>query len=490
MRLRGPWILIPALLLGVLLFGCGKDDGPTSVPTSTPSPQAPAVPAAAPPSEASEPAAQTSSVPSSDAALSTDLAVIVNDRALPREKLDEIKDSLFDYYRRLYAQFGQDIRLLMTGAHGRLFELDLELAALDNLIVKGLVEGEAERRGIVISEEAIEEEFEAQYVQMLESQGMTEQELVEYFESHGYDIDEFKASGRESVSDQLLYEAVQRAVAGPIDASEETLRTYFDEHRADYETGEKVEASHILVESAESAQEIVEELAVGAAFDLLASERSIDTENAARGGKLGWFGRGEMVPEFEEAAFALEPGEISNPVQSQYGYHIILVTNRREAVRPAYEEVADRVRADLEDEISEERAGDWLDNAYESAEIRVIPPVLNAAYQQRREIDAGLAAFERLRDEGSVEEKYLSFIIGSIYELKIEAAESEKAELESEASDDPERASRIAALGAAIESARVAALAAYQQALADLGGDPEVQARIDELESQTPSQTP
>ena len=86
---------------------------------------------------------------------------------------------------------------------------------------------------------------------------------------------------------------------------------------------EMVNARHILVENEETAKEILAKLEAGEDWDTLASENSLDTSNKDNSGSLGWFGKGEMVSEFEEAAFALEPGQISEPVKTTYGYHII-----------------------------------------------------------------------------------------------------------------------------------------------------------------------
>lgn len=408
--------------------------------------------------------------------------IIVNGHPLDRAAFDSMRESILDYYAQLYAQFGIDIEVFRAGARGRLFDLDLDLTALTAVITRGLVEAEAERLGVVITGEETEAEFQKQYQAMLDTYGMTEQDLVDYFAIYGGTLEEFKEEGRASVTEQLLYAAVQQAVVGPIELSEDELRAYFEEHKADYSTEEQIEASHILVATAEEAQAILDELARGADFAELARTRSTDTGSAAQGGALGWFGRGVMAPEFEEAAFTLEVGETSGIVQTDFGFHIIRVTDRRAASEPEFEEVADRVRADAERAIARERFDAWLKAAREEATVVISDPILEAMYLKDLDLDRGIAAFERIRDEGVVEEEYISFIIGSLYEEKMASLQSEIELLTTQLPEGPEREAEIARVEGEVEKARQAALAAYQEALKAFPDDEDVQERISVLE--------
>ncbi|OIJ21372.1 hypothetical protein BKP45_00915 [Anaerobacillus alkalidiazotrophicus] len=119
----------------------------------------------------------------------------------------------------------------------------------------------------------------------------------------------------------------------------------------EYEAGKEVEASHILVSDLETAEEILDKLNDGEDFSELAQEHSIDPGSGAEGGQLGSFERGRMVPEFEEAAFSLEVGEISDPIQSDFGYHIIKVTDRT-----PFEESFEDVKEELEELLSRRQA--------------------------------------------------------------------------------------------------------------------------------------
>jgi foldase protein PrsA len=125
------------------------------------------------------------------------------------------------------------------------------------------------------------------------------------------------------------------------------VEQYFAENKDKLGQPEQVRASHILVDSEEAAQQILLDLAGGADFAALAAERSIDPGTKDRGGDLGFFTRTDMVQEFADAAFALEPNQLSQVVKSPYGYHIILVTDRKEAVAAELEDVREQITETL-----------------------------------------------------------------------------------------------------------------------------------------------
>ena len=106
-------------------------------------------------------------------------------------------------------------------------------------------------------------------------------------------------------------------------------------------------ARHILVESKEKARELFEKLAHGSDFAKLAKDFSKDPGSKDQGGELGFFGRGQMVPQFEEVAFKLQKGEVGEPFETQLGWHVIRVDDRRQSAAPPFEAVKDRVVAAL-----------------------------------------------------------------------------------------------------------------------------------------------
>jgi len=157
-----------------------------------------------------------------------------------------------------------------------------------------------------------------------------------------------------------------------IELSDDELRGFFDEHKYLFEQAEEIEVRHILVETEEAAAEVVERLAGGEDFAELAAEFSIDQSNKDNAGYLGFFGRGVMVPEFEEAAFGMTVGEVSGVVESPFGFHIIELLDRRDAVEVAFEDVED----DVNDAFIEDRVptviNEIVQELYESAEIEYL----------------------------------------------------------------------------------------------------------------------
>ena len=142
------------------------------------------------------------------------------------------------------------------------------------------------------------------------------------------------------------------------------VQALYDANFADAGGDLEWNASHILVASEEEAQNLIDQLNDGADFVALAQEFSTGP-SGPNGGALGWFGTGMMVPEFETAVAGLEAGEISAPVQTQFGWHVVKLNESRISAPPALEDV----RADLEEELRRQRVDAYLAELTETAEI-------------------------------------------------------------------------------------------------------------------------
>ncbi|UOR13212.1 peptidylprolyl isomerase [Halobacillus amylolyticus] len=195
-------------------------------------------------------------------------------------------------------------------------------------VLQQLVLGEVLSANYEVSDEAVNQELEA-----LKEQYGDQFEMV--LQQSGFANEE---QFKETIRLSLLQE---QAAAEEVDISEEEMKQYYERMKTE------IQASHILVADEETAKEVKQKLEDGEDFGTLASEYSSDG-TAKQGGKLGYFGPGKMAPKFEDAAYNLEVGEISDPVQTQFGYHIIKVTDKRkvEDVKP-YEEAKKEIKRTL-----------------------------------------------------------------------------------------------------------------------------------------------
>lgn len=134
----------------------------------------------------------------------------------------------------------------------------------------------------------------------------------------------------------------EQVIAGGVD--EKDVKAFYDENIASQKPEEEVKARHILVDSKDKALELFKKIKDGADFADLAKQNSGDPGSKEQGGDLGFFVRGQMVPQFEQAAFSLKPGEVSEPFETQFGWHIVKVDTRRERKVPPFEAIKDRLK--------------------------------------------------------------------------------------------------------------------------------------------------
>lgn len=140
--------------------------------------------------------------------------------------------------------------------------------------------------------------------------------------------------------------ALQAVVAGAV--TDEALQAAYDAKFANAEPATEYNAAHILVESEEKANELKAQIDGGADFAELARANSTDVGSGANGGDLGWFGTGMMVKPFEDAVIAAEIGTVTAPVQSDFGFHLILVKETRQAAVPTLDDTRDELAAEIE----------------------------------------------------------------------------------------------------------------------------------------------
>jgi len=166
--------------------------------------------------------------------------------------------------------------------------------------------------------------------------------------------------------------------------SDEDMKKFYEQNKDKFKTGEQVKASHILVKTEKEAKDILAQLKSGGKFEELAKKNSVDS-SSAKGGDLGWFGKGSMVPAFEKAALALKEGQISDVVKSDFGFHIIKLTGKRPAgIRP-FEEVKEQIKGAIMPTKQQEIFQKIKDELKKTAKITIKEDVLNSVGTKKEE---------------------------------------------------------------------------------------------------------
>lgn len=219
-----------------------------------------------------------------------------------------------------------------------------------------------------------QQELDQQFAQMPEAQRRAAalsavidvRLLASQAEEEGLDETETFQERMNFLRERALHTAyINENVVGAI--SEEEVRQRYDEEVAKLSPPEEIRARHILVETEEEAQDIIARLNEGGDFAEIAGEASQDG-SAQNGGDLGYFARGSMVPAFEEAAFALEIGNYTEePVETQFGWHVIKIEDKRTQEAPAFEQVQNQIRA----LIVRDRYIDAISSLRDTAELEI-----------------------------------------------------------------------------------------------------------------------
>lgn len=171
--------------------------------------------------------------------------------------------------------------------------------------------------------------------------------ILEQAKKDGVDKSKEVADRLEDLRKRLIVETyLKKKVEQEAQVSDADLKKFYDENKDKFKTGEQVRASHILVKTEKEAQDILAQLKGGANFEDLAKKYSTDA-TAAKGGDLGWFSKGAMVPEFDKVVFGLKEGQLSGIVKTQFGFHIIKVTGVRPAGIRAFDEVKEQIKSTL-----------------------------------------------------------------------------------------------------------------------------------------------
>jgi len=259
------------------------------------------------------------------------------------------------------------------------YEKQLRQWALDTLIVERLLDEKIKQAKIVVTEEEVISRISD--ILAAQQPPLSLQEYKKKMEDNGQNFEAYKNDFHK----QLLYQKLlEPQWAGKINVTEDQAQKYYSDNQKEFEIPEQVGASHILItpdtttagtdpnqakaKAKAKAEELLKQIKEGANFAELAKANSA-CSSAADGGDLGFFARGQMVAPFEEAAFQLEPGQISDVVETRFGYHIIKVTDRKKAGVIPFEQAKDYIMANLTQKKRLELAKEYIELLKAEADI-------------------------------------------------------------------------------------------------------------------------
>jgi peptidyl-prolyl cis-trans isomerase C len=295
---------------------------PNTVSTKADKSQTPAKAVANEPNEPVKTAANEPNTPVASAADS--VAVTVNGVNINESQVDaQLKPQLAKVGAQLPPAFVEQ------------YKTQLRQQILEGMIVEQLLDEKVKEKNITVTDANVVEYLEKTAAQ----QGLTLNDIKDMMEARGQSFDDAKQRIKKGMTYQKLMESLW---AGKINVTEDDAKKYYDENAKQLE---QVRASHILIKPDTSdpnadpnqakvkakakAEDLLKQIKDGADFAELAKTNSGDTYSAIQGGDLGFFGRSQMVPAFERAAFALKAGQVSDVVETPFGYHIIKVTDRK-----------------------------------------------------------------------------------------------------------------------------------------------------------------
>lgn len=344
------------LLLAASIGACRKAPGPATSNSGTATGQPPAASAAGPAAGASPAPAPPKPVP------------VQLPGVIARVNGEDVKKEDFErMIHTIEARAGQPIPADRRD--------EILRGALDQLITYTLLSQESRSRGVKVDEA----EIDAKMTQ-LKGQFPTQQAFDKALQDRGMTMDSLKKDARVDLSVTKLMDAEVATLPGPSDAD---AKAFYDKNPDKFKEDESVRASHILVrvdEKADAAAKkkaraeidsVLQQAKAGADFAKLAQEHSQDG-SAAQGGDLNYFPKGQMVPAFDKVAFELKPGQISDVVTTQFGYHIIKVVDHKAARTVPFDEAQPKIKEFLAGQKKQEHADAFVETLKKKAKIEVL----------------------------------------------------------------------------------------------------------------------
>jgi len=254
---------------------------------------------------------------------------------------------------------------------------ELRKNLLENLINMELLYQEAQKSGVTVEDAVV-----AEHIEKLKTQFGSQEEFKKALEKMNASEPALRAQTKKGLT---VKEFVDKKIIQDVVVPDKELRAYYDSHPNSFRQPEQVKASHILIKAEPEAKEeqkalarkklkeVQKRLEKGEDFAALAKEYS-EGPSGAKGGDLGYFGRGQMVKPFEEVVFVLKPGAVSDIVETNFGYHLIKCVDKKPETTVAYGDVKEKLRQYLKQQKGREKMGSYIAKLKEKAKVERFLP--------------------------------------------------------------------------------------------------------------------
>jgi len=190
----------------------------------------------------------------------------------------------------------------------------------------------------------------------------------------------------------MVQELLEKEIMSRAKVSDQDVKDYYEKNKADFATTSQIKASHILVKTEEEAVKVLDRLKKGEKFEAIAKKESLDKQSAKNGGDIGYFSKGQVVPEFEKAAAGMKVGEVSSaPVKTSYGYHIIKVTDRKTGPVIEFDRVKEIIAQRLSGEKQKEAFDSYVSELKKGQKIEIFKDALSKLPEAKEKTQAPAA---------------------------------------------------------------------------------------------------
>lgn len=203
----------------------------------------------------------------------------------------------------------------------------------------------------------------------------------------------------------LVTALFEKEIMARAKVTDQEVKAYYDKHKEEFIPTTQIKASHILVKTEDEAKKVLARLKKGEKFGDIAKAVSVDTASAQNGGDLGYFSKGQMVPEFEKAAASLNVGDVSVPVQTQFGYHIIKVTDKKKGAPIEFEKIKDMISQRLAGEKQKEAFDQYIAELKKNYKVEINKDIIAKPSVGTDKKEAPPAGTEQPKKDGEEQKK-------------------------------------------------------------------------------------